>query len=98
MNRTIIKKPLISEKTNTASEKLGRYSFVVDKDANKIEIKNSIEKMYNVNVDKVWTQNYIGKIKTRNTRKGPVTGLVNRYKKATVSLAQGEVIDFYSNI
>ena len=94
---TIIK-PVITEKMNAATEKTNRYGFVVSSDANKIEIKNAVEKAYNVNVDKVWTQNYIGKIKTRNTKRGPVSGLTNRHKKAVVSLKNGEIIDFYSNI
>ncbi len=94
---TIIK-PVITEKMNAATEKMNRYGFVVSGDANKIEIKNAVEKAYNVNVEKVWTQNYIGKIKTRNTKRGPVSGLTNRHKKAMVSLKAGEIIDFYSNI
>lgn len=94
---TIIK-PVITEKMNAASEKMNRYGFVVNSGANKIDIKNAVEKAYNVNVDKVWTQNYIGKIKSRNTKRGPVSGLTNRHKKAVVSLKDGEKIDFYSNI
>jgi large subunit ribosomal protein L23 len=94
----VLIKPLITEKMTNASEKMNRFGFIVQKTANKIDIKNAVEKMYNVNVDKVWTQNYIGKIKTRNTRKGPVSGRVNFHKKAVVSLKEGETIDFYSNI
>lgn len=91
-------KPVITEKMNAVSEKMNRYGFVVNSDANKIDIKNAVEKAYNVNVVNVWTQNYIGKIKTRNTKRGPVSGLTNRHKKAIVALKDGETIDFYSNI
>ncbi|MCC6253232.1 MAG: 50S ribosomal protein L23 [Bacteroidia bacterium] len=94
---TIIK-PVLTEKMTKASEKHNRYGFIVNSNANKIEIKSAVEKAYSVNVEKVWTQNYIGKIKTRNTKRGPVSGLTNRHKKAVVSLKEGEVIDFYSNI
>ena len=91
-------KPVITEKMNAVSEKMNRYGFVVNSNANKIDIKNAVEKAYNVNVVNVWTQNYIGKIKTRNTKRGPVSGLTNRHKKAIVALKDGETIDFYSNI
>lgn len=95
---SIIIKPVITEKMTAAGEKLNRYGFIVDRKANKIEIKQAVEKMYGVNVDRVNTQNYIGKIKSRNTKAGVVTGLVNRHKKAVVTLKAGETIDFYSGI
>ena len=95
---SIIIKPIITEKMSGQSEKMNRFGFVVHSEANKIEIKNAVEKAYNVNVVNVWTQNYIGKLKTRNTKRGPVTGVANRHKKAIVSLKEGETIDFYSNI
>lgn len=95
---SIIVKPIITEKMTAAGEKFNRYGFVVARKANKIEIKNAVEKMYGVTVETVNTQNYIGKIKSRNTKAGVVTGLVNRHKKAVVTLKEGETIDFYSNI
>ena len=91
-------KPVITEKMTAQGEKMNRFGFIVQPNANKIEIKNAVEKAYNVNVVNVWTQNYIGKLKTRNTKRGPVTGVANRHKKAIVSLKEGETIDFYSNI
>jgi len=94
---TIIK-PIITEKMTAAGEKLNRYGFVVARGANKIEIKNAVEKMYGVTVEAVNTQNYIGKVKSRNTKAGVVTGRVNRHKKAVVTLKEGETIDFYSGI
>lgn len=94
----ILIKPIITEKMTAQGEKLNRYGFVVDKRANKLEIKSAIEKMYGVKVDSVNTQQYVGKVKTRNTTRGVAVGRVNRNKKAIVTLKQGEVIDFYASI
>lgn len=94
----ILVKPIITEKQTAQSEKFGRYAFIVNTKANKLEIKAAIEKMYNVKVDSVNTQQYVGKVKTRNTTRGLAIGRVNRSKKAIVTLKQGEVIDFYANI
>ncbi|MBA3681394.1 MAG: 50S ribosomal protein L23 [Bacteroidetes bacterium] len=94
----ILVKPIITEKMTAQAEKLNRYGFVVAKEANKLEIKGAIEKMYGVKVDSVNTQQYVGKVKTRNTTRGVAIGRVNRYKKAIVTLKQGEIIDFYASI
>ncbi len=94
----ILIKPIITEKMTAQAEKLNRYGFVVAKEANKLEIKTAVEKMYNVKVDSVNTQQYVGKVKTRNTTRGLAVGRVNRSKKAIVTLKQGEVIDFYASI
>jgi large subunit ribosomal protein L23 len=94
----ILIKPIITEKMTSQSEKLNRYGFVVAKTANKLEIKAAIEKMYGVKVDSVNTQQYVGKVKTRNTTRGVAVGRVNRGKKAIVTLKQGEVIDFYASV
>lgn len=94
----ILVKPIITEKMTAQAEKLNRYGFVVDKRANKLEIKAAIEKMYNVKVDTVNTQQYVGKVKTRNTTRGLAIGRVNRSKKAIVTLKQGETIDFYASV
>lgn len=94
----ILIKPIITEKMTAQSEKLNRYGFVVAKTANKLEIKAAIEKMYGVKVDSVNTQQYVGKVKTRNTTRGMAVGRVNRGKKAIVTLKQGEVIDFYASV
>ena len=94
----IIIKPIITEKMTSQGEKFNRYGFIVVKDANKTEIKAAIEKMYNVKVDSVNTQQYVGKVKTRNTTRGLAIGRVNRSKKAFVTLKDGEVIDFYASI
>lgn len=94
----IIVKPVITEKMTAQGEKNNRYGFVVNKNANKLQIKTAVEKLYGVSVDAVNTQNYVGKVKTRNTTKGLAIGRVNRYKKAIVTLKQGETIDFYASI
>jgi len=94
----ILIKPIITEKMTPQAEKFNRYGFVVTKEANKIEIKAAVEAMYGVKVTSVNTQQYVGKVKTRNTTRGVAVGRVNRNKKAIVTLKQGETIDFYANI
>ena len=94
----ILIKPIISEKAMDQSEVLNCYSFVVNKGANKIEIKNAVEEAYGVSVDDVRTMNYPVERKTKFTKKGMVTGTKAAYKKAVVKLAEGESIDLYSNI
>lgn len=75
-----------------------RYGFVVDKRANKIQIKNAIEQFYGVKVIDVNTMNYSGKVKSRYTKAGFLTGKTNAFKKAIVTLAVGDSIDFYANV
>lgn len=94
----ILIKPIITEKMTSQAEKLNRYGFVVDKKANKVQIKQAVENMYGVTVTSVNTQQYVGKVKTRNTTRGLAIGRVNRSKKAIITLKEGDVIDFYSNI
>ncbi|MFT6166475.1 MAG: large subunit ribosomal protein L23 [Vicingaceae bacterium] len=93
-----LKKPVITEKMTSLTEELNRYGFVVDHNANKLQIKSAIEEMYSVSVDRVNTMNYKGKHKTRYTKTGWVEGRTNKFKKAIVTLAEGDTIDFYSNI
>jgi large subunit ribosomal protein L23 len=94
----ILVKPVVSEKMTDLSEKLNRYGFVVSVTANKIEIKKAVEKAYGVSVESVNTMNYGGKSKTRNTKAGLIKGKTNKFKKAIITVADGDVIDFYSNI
>lgn len=94
----IIIKPLVTEKLTILGEKMSRYGFIVDRDANKIEIKNAVEQQYGVTVKDVNTVNYHGKRKSRYTKAGLLTGRANHYKKAYVTLAGEDKIDFYSNI
>ena len=91
-------KPLVTEKMTGITEKLNQYGFVVRPEANKLQIKAEIEAMYNVNVVSVNTMKYAGKSKARYTKAGLVRGRSNAYKKAIVTLKEGEQIDFYSNI
>ncbi len=94
----ILIKPVVSEKMTDQSEKLNRYGFVVHHAANKIEIKKAIEKAYGVTVEAVNTMNYGGKSKSRFTKAGLIQGKTNKFKKAVITVADGDVIDFYSNI
>lgn len=94
---SILKSPLVTEKVSALNEK-GKYGFIVDINANKVEIKQAVEKMYGVNVAKVNTMRAMGKLKVRFTKAGTLAGRKPNYKKAIVTLAQGEVIDFYSNV
>jgi large subunit ribosomal protein L23 len=95
---SVLKKPLITEKMTKTSEKLGQYGFLVDRTANKIQIKQAVEKMYNVTVESVNTMVAPGKAKTRFTKTGVVSGSSGSFKKAVVTLKKGDSIDFYSNI
>ena len=95
---SIIIKPVITEKMTAQGDKYSRYGFVVNNDANKVQIKTAVEKLYSVTVDSVNTQNYVGKIKTRNTTKGIAIGRTNKHKRAIVTLKKGETIDFYASI
>jgi len=94
---SILKKPWITEKVSSLNEK-GVYGLIVDKKANKIEIKKEVEETYGVTVSSVNTMRYASKKKTRYTRSGMTQGRQPAYKKALVTLQAGEVIDFYSNV
>ncbi|MBR6661231.1 MAG: 50S ribosomal protein L23 [Bacteroidales bacterium] len=94
----ILIKPIVTEKMTIQGEKLNRYGFIVDRTANKVEIKKAVEEMYGVSVVDVNTVNYHGKKKSRFTKAGILTGRANHYKKAYVTLAGDDKIDFYSNI
>ena len=94
----ILIKPILTEKMTAQGEKLNRYGFIVDPGANKIEIRTAVEQMYNVTVTEVNTLNYLGKAKSRYTKSGLMVGRANHYKKAVVTLKEGDTIDFYSNI
>ena len=93
----ILVRPLVTEKVSALNEK-GKYGFIVDRKANKVEIKKAVEKMYGVTVEDVNTMNYLGKKKTRYTKSKIITGRTSSFKKAVVTVADGDVIDFYSEI
>lgn len=95
----IIIKPLVTEKLTKISDKMpNRFGFVVRPDANKIQIKSEVESLYNVTVTDVQTMRYMGKRSQRYTKAGLVRGHKSAFKKAIVTLKEGETIDFYSNI
>ena len=94
----IIVKPLVTDKMTAITEKLNRFGFIVRPGANKLEIKKEVEALYNVTVVSVNTMNYSGKNKSRYTRSGIINGRTNAFKKAIVTLKEGDTIDFYSNI
>ncbi|HSH19189.1 MAG TPA: 50S ribosomal protein L23 [Draconibacterium sp.] len=94
----ILVKPLVTEKMTDQAERYNRYGFVVDRRATKPQIKKAVESLYNVSVENVNTMVYGGKVKSRYTKGGVITGKTISYKKAIVTLANGESIDFYSNI
>ncbi|MBE6251658.1 MAG: 50S ribosomal protein L23 [Bacteroidales bacterium] len=94
----ILIKPIVTEKMTIQGEKLNRYGFIVDREANKLEIKAAVEQMYNVTVAEVNTMNYHGKRKSRYTKAGMLQGRTNHYKKAIVTVAGDDKIDFYANI
>lgn len=98
MARRVLIKPLITEKTTKLTEGNGTYGFVVDSDANKIEIKNAVEKIYGVTVDSVRTVNEAGKYGWKRTPFGISLGTKGKMKKAYVTLKKGETIDFFSTI
>ena len=93
----ILIKPIVTEKMTAQGEKLNRYGFIVDRKANKLQIKAAVEQMYNVTVADVNTINYHGKRK-RYTKAGLLKGRTNHFKKAYVTLAGEDKIDFYANI
>ena len=94
----ILIKPLVTEKMTNQAERFNRYGFIVDRRATKPQIKKAVESLYDVNVETVNTMVYGGKLKSRYTKAGVITGKTTSYKKAVVTLAEGESIDFYSNI
>lgn len=94
----VLVKPILTEKANAQQEKLRRYAFRVHKRANKLEIKKAIEEFYGVTVTDVNTAVAPGKNKTRYTKAGFIQGAKPSYKKAFVTVAEGETIDLYANL
>jgi large subunit ribosomal protein L23 len=93
----ILIKPILSEKANKLSEKQNRYSFVVDKKANKLEIKKAVEQFYGVQVSEVNTIIMPSKAKAKYTKAGFIVGRKSAKKKAIVTIAEGETIDIYGS-
>lgn len=90
----VVKKPLVTEKTNLQKEELGQVAFEVSRRANRLEVKEAIEKIFNVKVDSVRTVNVKGKVKQR----GRIVGKRRDWKKAIVKLMPGERIDFFEGV
>ena len=93
-----IVKPLVTEKMTSLTDKQNKFGFIVRPEANKLQIKKEVEALYDVTVVDVNTSRYAGKNKARYTRSGLIKGRSNAFKKAIVTLKEGETIDFYSNI
>jgi len=93
----ILIKPILTEKATSSNDK-GKFSFIVDTKANKVQVKKAVEKTYGVNVVSVNTINVLGKSTSKFTKTGIVSGRKPSYKKAIVQLKEGEFIDFYSQI
>ena len=94
----VLIRPVLSEKVNSQTEKFRRYTFVVDKKANKLEIKKAVEEFYGIQVEDVNTMVMPSKAKSRNTKAGVVSGRKPSKKKAIVTVAEGETIDLYGNV
>ncbi|MDF9830241.1 50S ribosomal protein L23 [Parabacteroides sp. PF5-6] len=95
----IIIKPIVTEKQTAITDKFpNRYGFRVSPNANKLQIKKAVEDMYNVTVVDVNTMNYAGKLKSRYTKSGVINGRMPSFKKAVITLKEGDIIDFFSNI
>ena len=92
----VLVRPVLTEKVNLQMEKSGRYTFEVDKRSNKLEIKKAVEEFYGVKVTDINTVIVPGKNKTRYTKAGFLKGVKPSYKKAVVTLAEGESIDLFS--
>ena len=93
----ILQRPVLTEKVNGQMETAGRYTFVVDKRANKLEIKKAVEEFYGVSVQEVNTNVVPAKAKSRNSKSGVLHGQKPSYKKATVTLKGGDSIDLFAN-
>ncbi|NQU81151.1 MAG: 50S ribosomal protein L23 [Bacteroidetes bacterium] len=94
----ILIKPIVTEKMTKQTEDHNCYGFLVEKRSNKMQIRKAIEEIYGVTVESVNTMRYGGKKKSRFTKSGVLAGKTNSYKKAIITLAEGDQIDFYSNI
>ena len=92
----VLVRPILTEKVNAQMEKSGRYTFEVSRNANKLEIKKAVEEFYGVKVADVNTVVVPGKNRTRFTKSGFMKGMKPAYKKATISLIEGETIDLFS--
>jgi large subunit ribosomal protein L23 len=98
MAKTILIKPIITEKAEGLTNKRTQYTFRVDKGANKVEIRKAVEALYSVNVESVNTLIMPAKLRSRNTKAGMIKGKISSYKKAIITLAKGEEIDYFGEV
>ncbi len=96
--RKVLIRPLVTEKMTQITEKINKYGFVVDVNSNKIEIAKAIKERFNVDVVSVNTVKYKGKTKTQFTKKGRFEGKTPQFKKAYVSLKEGQTIDLFGEV
>ena len=94
----ILIKPLVTEKMTELMERENKYGFIVDYNTNKIEIAKAIEKKFEVNVVSVNTIRYKGKTKTQFTKKGRFTGKTPRFKKAIITIKEGQTLDLFEEV
>jgi large subunit ribosomal protein L23 len=94
----ILIRPVLTEKATASAETANRYTFVVDKKANKVEIKKAVEQAYKVNVENVRTMIAPAKSIVRNTKSGVLKGRKPSVKKAVIEVRAGETIDIYANL
>ena len=94
----VLIRPILTEKANAQQEKLRRYAFKVNRGANKLEIKKAVEEFYGITVVDVNTVVVPSKARSRSTKAGLIVGRKPRYKKALITIAEGDTIDLYSNI
>ena len=94
----VLIRPVLSEKVNLLTEKFNRYTFIVNRKANKLEIKKAVESFYGITVEHVNTLTMPSKVKQRNTKAGLLVGRKPAKKKAIVTVAEGESIDLYDNV
>jgi large subunit ribosomal protein L23 len=98
MASKILIKPIITEKAEMLTNKRSQYTFMVEKKTNKIEIRKAVEALYSVNVESVNTIIMPAKLRSRNTKAGLIKGRVSSYKKAIITLASGEQIDYFGEV
>ena len=98
MASKILIRPIITEKAEMLTSKRTQYTFMVEKKTNKIEIKKAVEALYSVNVESVNTLIMPAKLRSRNTKAGLIKGQVSSYKKAIITLAAGEEIDYFGEV
>lgn len=98
MSHSIVLKPIVTEKLTAAGEKYNRYGFIVDPKADKEKIRKAVEKYYGVKVDKVNTMIYSGREVIRYAKSGMLKGRTDSFKKAVVTLKEGEQIDLFANL